>query len=463
MDSRHLAGYLHNNNFENKIMAKKIVILGAGESGKGAAILAQKLNYDVFVSDYAKISQKNKQILEAKNIAFEEQKHTTAKILDADVIIKSPGIPDNASIIQEAQNQNIPIISEIEFASQNCDAKIIAITGSNGKTTTTLLTYHILKEAGLNVAMAGNIGESFAEKVAEKQYDYFVLEISSFQLDQIKTFKPHIAVILNITPDHLDRYQNKMQNYIDSKFKITENQTSTDYLIYCNDDENITNNIKTKNINATLIPFSIDQPQTNGAYKNNNKIIITMNDNTFEINTNKISIQGNHNMYNSMAAGIVARLNEVRSETIRKAMSGFKNAPHRLEKYKSVRGVKFINDSKATNINSTWYALQSVSDKVILIIGGIDKGNDYSIIKEQVKDKVKAMVCIGIDNKKIIDTFIGITELYEAENMQQAVETAFDLADEGDTVLLSPACASQDRFVNYEDRGEQYKQAVSKL
>ncbi len=444
-------------------MLGKAVILGAGESGRGAALLAQKLGYTPFVSDFSAIPNESRTLFLQKNIRFEEKQHTEKEILTAEIIIKSPGIPNDAPIVQKALDKHIPIISEIEFAARNCNAEIIGITGSNGKTTTTLLTYHILKKAGLNVGLAGNIGESFARQVAENNYDYYVLEISSFQLDQIETFKTHIAILLNITPDHLDRYQNDMQKYIDAKFKLIQNSKENDFIIYCEDDPILKKEITKRKIKATLIPFSIQKTIPYGAFKKNNKITINMNDNNFETDIDGISLTGNHNIYNSMAAGIVARLNEVRSETLRKAMSDFKNAPHRLEKYISVGGVKFVNDSKATNINSTWYALQSIHDNIVLIIGGIDKGNDYNIIKDLVRTKVRALVCIGKDNQKIIDAFVGITEIYEADNMKKAVKTAFELAEEGDTVLLSPACASQDRFINYEDRGEQYKEAVRQL
>jgi len=444
-------------------MIKKAVILGAGESGTGAAVLAHKEGYAVFVSDYGSISDDHKQVFIDKAIEFEENTHSENRILQADIIIKSPGIPEDVPIIKKARKTGISVISEIEFAARSCQTKIIAITGSNGKTTTTLLSYHILKKAGLNVGLAGNVGQSFAKQVAENDFDYYVLELSSFQLDGIDRFRANIAVLLNITPDHLDRYNNSMEEYIESKFRITKNSQAGDYIIYCADDPVLSEQMKKRDFKAQLIPFSIKEELEFGAYKNTKKLIINMKENSFESDINGLSLQGDHNVYNSMAAAIVARLNEVRSETLRKALSDFKNIDHRLENYISVRGVKFINDSKATNINSTWYALHSINTKVVLIIGGLDKGNDYNVIKDLVRSKVKALVCIGEDNNKIIDAFVGITEIYEGQDMFDAVKKAHELADEGDTVLLSPACASQDRFKNYEDRGEQYKAAVREL
>lgn len=444
-------------------MKTKLVILGAGESGTGAAVLAIKQGFEVFVSDFGSISAGYKRLLQKYKIEFEENKHSTEKILEAEKIIKSPGIPDNAPIIQKAVKKKIPVISEIEFASEYTNAKIIAITGSNGKTTTTLLTHHILKNAGFNVGLAGNVGKSFALQVALYNFDYYVLEISSFQLDGIITFKPDTAVLLNITADHLDRYENKMQNYINSKFRITENLNPNNNLIYCADDPVLEKELKKRNLKAAMLPFSIKKEVAKGAYKKLEKLIIHMDNNNFETDLNSLSITGDHNVYNSMAAGIVARLNEVRSKTLRKAMSNFENAAHRMEKFISVGGIKFINDSKATNINSTWYALQSMTTDVVLIIGGTDKGNDYNVIKDLVKEKVKALVCLGEDNKAIFDAFVGTSELYESTDMYDAVKKAHELADEGDTVLLSPACASFDRFKNYEDRGDQYKLAVRAL
>ncbi len=444
-------------------MIKKAVILGAGESGTGAAVLAHKEGYAVFVSDYGSISDDHKQVFIDKAIEFEENTHSENRILQADIIIKSPGIPEDVPIVKKARKTGISVISEIEFAARNCRSKIIAITGSNGKTTTTLLSYHILKKAGLNVGLAGNVGQSFAKQVAENDFDYYVLELSSFQLDGIDRFQANIAVLLNITPDHLDRYNNSMEEYIESKFRITKNSQAGDYIIYCADDPVLSEEMKKRDFKAQLIPFSIKEELEFGAYKNTKKLIINMKENSFESDINGLSLQGDHNVYNSMAAAIVARLNEVRSETLRKALSDFRNIDHRLENYISVRGVKFINDSKATNINSTWYALHSINTKVVLIIGGLDKGNDYNVIKDLVRSKVKALVCIGEDNKKIIDAFVGITEIYEGQDMFDAVKKAHELADEGETVLLSPACASQDRFKNYEDRGEQYKAAVREL
>lgn len=444
-------------------MKKRIVILGGGESGTGAAVLALREGYAVMLSDLGKIPQANKALLSEKNIEFEEQRHTQEKILQAELIVKSPGIPDTAPIVKLAGEKNIPVISEIEFAARRCKVPIFAVTGSNGKTTTALLIHHILKNAGLNTGLAGNVGKSFARQLVEHDFDYYVLEVSSFQLDGIVEFHPHIAVLLNITPDHLDRYNNDMQPYIDSKFRIIENAGPEDFLVYCADDPVLIREISKRSIKAQLIPFSVKKKLEYGAYKTPKKIIINMKQNSFEADLNALSLSGDHNVYNSMAAGVVAKLNEVRSETLRAALSDFKNADHRLEQYISVGGVKFINDSKATNINSTWYALHSINSEVVLIIGGLDKGNDYSVIKDLVRRKVKALVCIGKDNSKIIDAFLGMTELYESDDMSDAVRKAHELAEEGDTVLLSPACASQDRFKNYEDRGEQYKAAVREL
>lgn len=444
-------------------MNERIVILGAGESGTGAALLAVRKGFDVFVSDLGKIAPDYKNILSQNNINFEEEKHSENLILNADEIIVSPGIPDKADIIVKAVSKGINIISEIEFAARYTNAKLICITGSNGKTTTTELTYFILKNAGFNVGLAGNIGESFAKQVACNNFDCFVIELSSFQLDRMYNFKADIAVLLNITPDHLDRYNYEFQNYINSKFRIINNMNSSDNFIFCADDEVIISEIKKRNINARMLPFSVSQTFENGAFINDENIEIKIDKNIFRMKTDDLSLDGVHNRYNSMAAAITAKLNLIRNSELKKSLSSFEGVEHRLEKYIKVRGVRFINDSKATNVNSVWYALQSVEENIVLILGGVDKGNDYGILKDLVRQKVKAIVALGVDNSKIFEAFFGITELYDTKSMEQAVKKAFSLADEGDVVLLSPACASFDLFENYEDRGAKFKQAVREL
>lgn len=445
---------------------KRIVILGSGESGCGAAVLASKQGFSCFVSDFGIIQNKYKEILENHNIDYEEGKHSLEKILNADEIVKSPGIPDNIKILDEARNKNIPIISEIEFAGRYTNAIKICITGSNGKTTTTLLTYHILKKAGLNVGIAGNVGQSFAYQVATENYDYYVLELSSFQLDSMTAFKSEIAVLLNITPDHLDRYEYKFQNYIDSKFRILQNQTNKDSFIYCSDDETIIKEIRNRKINAEQFQFSQKSEKIdNGAYTENNKIIFTnQNRQDMVIETDDLTIQGKHNVYNTMASGIIAHILDIRKETIRDSLMDFKNIEHRLEPVVSVHGISFINDSKATNVNSAWYALECTKEPIIWIAGGVDKGNDYSILEEMVQQKVKAIICLGKDNAKIKKAFKDKVErIIETDSMPEAVKTAYYLGKKGDTVLLSPACASFDLFDNYEDRGHQFKQCVRAL
>ena len=452
---------------------KRLVILGGGESGAGTAVLAQKKGFDVFLSDKGKIKDKYKNVLSKYKINWEEEKHTEALILNADEVVKSPGIPDKSDLIKALHKKGIPVISEIEFAGRYTKAKKICITGSNGKTTTTLLIYHILKKAGLKVALGGNVGKSFAMQVAEnacesnkQDFDYYVLELSSYQLDGMFDFKADIAVLLNITPDHLDRYDNNMQNYVDSKFRIIRNQTKNDGFIFCIDDEVIARELTTKIIEAKQYPFSIKQKIEQGAYLNeNNQLIInTNNSNPLFMTIQELALQGKHNIYNSMAAGVTSKLVEIRKETIRESLSDFHNIGHRLEMVGNVHGVEFINDSKATNINSTWYALESMNNPVILILGGVDKGNDYSMLNELVKEKVKAIICLGADNKKIIKAFGGMVEIIlEATTAKEAVAQAYKLGKKGDTVLLSPACASFDLFEDYEDRGTQFKQAVRAL
>ena len=445
-------------------MSKRAVILGAAESGVGAAILAHKQGFDVFVSDLGSIKDKYRKELSARQFDFEEGRHTEEKILNADVVIKSPGIPDKAPLIMKLRERGVPVISEIEFAGRYTSAKIIGITGSNGKTTTTLLTYHMLEKAGYNVGLAGNVGQSFAWQVAEKEFDYYVIELSSFQLDGMFEFKADIAVLLNITPDHLDRYNYNMQDYIDSKFRIAQNQTAQDVFIWCSDDPVVKLEMEKREIAAQCVPFSLGLPPAQGAGVIDNNMIINWKQNTFTMSILDIALQGNHNTYNSMAAGISGMAVNIRNEMVRESMADFKGVEHRLERFLKVHGIEFINDSKATNINSTWYALESMSQPTVWIVGGIDKGNDYSQLIELVKKKVKAIVCLGIDNSKIMEAFkqVGI-DMVETQSMEDAVRSAYYLARNGDTVLLSPACASFDLFENYEDRGYQFKNAVKEL
>jgi len=447
-----------------KMEQKRIVVLGAGESGAGAAVLAKVKGFDVFVSDMSKIGDKYKELLNRYEIAWEEGAHTEALILNADEVVKSPGIPDKAPIIQALKRKAIPIISEIEFAGRYTQAKMICITGSNGKTTTTLLTYHILKDAGLNVGLAGNVGKSLALQVATENFDYYVIELSSFQLDNMYDFKANIAVLLNITPDHLDRYDYKMENYVDAKFRITQNQTGTDAFIYWNDDPVIARKLGEMHLQSQCYPFSEEHEEGAKAYTDNHELIIETPDGVFTMNEDDLSLHGRHNLYNSMAAGISARLLDIRKEDIRKALSNFESVEHRLEPVATVRGVQFINDSKATNVNSCWYALESMKTKVVLILGGKDKGNDYSEIEQLVKDKVSAIVCMGVDNTKLHAFFDDkVASICDAGSMKEAVDKAFAAAKPGETVLLSPCCASFDLFESYEDRGCQFKDCVKAL
>jgi len=442
----------------------RLAILGAGESGVGAAYLAQQQGYDVFVSDFGAIADKYKQQLLDWNIHFEEKQHTEAEILKAAEVIKSPGIPDKAPIIKKIKEKHIPVISEIEFAGRYTDAKIIGITGSNGKTTTTSLTYHILKNAELNVGLAGNIGKSFAYQVATEKFDCYVLELSSFMLDDMYKFKVDIAVLLNITPDHLDRYEYKMENYVASKFRIAQNQTASDYFIYCIDDPETAKGVAERNFSAKMVPFSIEKPVAEGAYLDQKTLIININNQNFTMSITELALQGKHNIYNSMASGIVAKVLEIRNKTISESMGNFQNIEHRLESVGKISGISFINDSKATNVNSTWYALESMTSDVVLILGGVDKGNDYTMLKDLVRQKVKAIVCLGLDNKRIHAAFEDDTDIIiDTTSAQEAAQIAYHLATKGDTVLLSPACASFDLFKNYEDRGRQFKQAVKEL
>jgi UDP-N-acetylmuramoylalanine--D-glutamate ligase len=442
----------------------RLVILGAGESGVGTAILGQKLGFDVFVSDKSAIPDKYKSKLLHFGIDHEENQHTEAFISSADLVVKSPGIPDKVSIIKSLKEKDIPVISEIEFAAQYTDAIISGITGSNGKTTTTMMLYHILKKAGLKVAEGGNIGKSFAQLIAEGSYTHYVLELSSFQLDGIVNMAPHIAVITNITPDHLDRYEYDFDKYIDAKFRITMNQTNGDFLIYDADDQHITSWLKKNKTQAQLVPFSLKKKLSQGAYLENDTIYINLNNQTLDMSLSSIAVQGNHNVKNTMAASMAATLLKVRKQTIRESMEDFEGATHRLEKVLTIGGVEYINDSKATNINAVYYALDSMKNPTVWIVGGVDKGNDYMELMPLVREKVKAIVCLGVDNAKIIETFKNVMPIIvETMGAEEAVKVANKLADKGDTVLLSPACASFDLFKNYEDRGNQFKEAVLKL
>ncbi|TDG35139.1 UDP-N-acetylmuramoyl-L-alanine--D-glutamate ligase [Pedobacter changchengzhani] len=454
------------NSTQSEMVGKsRVVILGAGESGVGAAKLAQLKGFDVFVSDFGVITDKYKKALESLSIPFESEKHTDDLILNATEVIKSPGIPANAPIIKKIVEKGISVISEIEFAKRYTNAKTICITGSNGKTTTSLLTYHILKNAGVNVGLAGNIGKSFAAQVATESFEWYVLEISSFMLDEMFQFKADIAVLLNITPDHLDRYEYKLEKYAASKMRIIQNQNADDVFIYCADDDETLKALKNIKPLAKSFPFSIEKKIDQGAYLEHDTIhILIESNNELTMTITDLALQGKHNIYNSMASGIVAKVLELRNPTIRESMSDFKNVEHRLEHVAKISGIDFINDSKATNVNSTWYALESMTTDVVLIMGGVDKGNDYSMLKDLVKSKVKAIVCLGKDNKRIHDAFEDDVEIIvNTFSAEEATQIAFHLAKRGNTVLLSPACASFDLFNSYEDRGDQFKAAVREL
>ena len=442
----------------------KLVILGGGESGVGAAILGAKMGFDIFVSDLGEIKDEYKSVLQNQKIKFEENQHTEALILDSGLVVKSPGIPDKAPIVVRLREKNIPVISEIEFACRYTTSKTICVTGSNGKTTTTLLTYEMLKRAGLNVGLAGNIGKSFALQVAEDKFDYYVLEISSFQLDGMFDFRADIAVLMNITADHLDRYDYKMQNYVDSKMRIVRNQRAEDWFVYCADDPIIQEELTKRDIKSRKIPFTIMRILQEGGWVENEMMKLNINNNTFDMTIYELALQGKHNLYNSMAAGIAGSILRLRKEGIRECLSDFQGVEHRLERFLRVHNIEFINDSKATNVNSVWYALESMNTPVVWIVGGVDKGNDYSMLFDLVKQKVKAIVCIGRDNHKIIKSFDGIVgEIIDTKSMEEAVRSAYFLAEKGDTVLLSPACASFDLFRNYEERGRKFKEAVRNL
>lgn len=448
----------------NNNTQKRIVVLGAGESGTGAAVLAKTKGFDVFVSDSGEVKQKYIDILNEYKIEWEQNTHTIDKIVNADEVIKSPGISPKVEIIKQIKDRDIRIISEIEFAARYTSAVKICVTGSNGKTTTTSLIYHILSNAGLNVGIAGNVGKSFAYQVALKRFDYYVIELSSFQLDDMFDFKADLAILLNITPDHLDRYDYKLQNYINSKFRITRNQKKQDHFIYCSDDDIIMKELEIRNLESTNLDFTIKKTTKQGAYLKDKKIKVNYKEDHFSMQLHDLALQGKHNAYNSMAAAITSKVLNIKNDSIRESLMDFKNIEHRLEPVLSINKIQFINDSKATNVNSTWYALESVNSKLVWIVGGIDKGNDYSLLKSLVKEKVAAIVCLGKDNKNIHDAFgdtVGIIQ--DTQSMQEAVSLAYKFANKGETVLLSPACASFDLFDNYEDRGQQFKLAVRNL
>ena len=442
---------------------QRLVILGAGESGVGTALLGKVKDYDVFVSDKGKIKEEYKKVLIHNEIEWEEEQHTESKILNADVVMKSPGIPDKVALIQKLISTNIPVISEIEFAAKYTNATIVGITGSNGKTTTASLTHHILKQE-LNVGLAGNIGDSFAKQILEDDFENYVLEISSFQLDGIVDFRPNIAVLTNITPDHLDRYDYKFENYIDSKFRIALNQTKEDYLIYDADDEVINNWLNQNTIQSTLLPFSLVKPIENGAYLDKENIKITIDNNHIIMPTKNLALEGKHNIKNAMAAATVANLLKIRKQTIRESLENFHGVEHRLEQVLKINKVQYVNDSKATNVNATYYALESMDAPTVWIVGGVDKGNDYTELFPFINEKVKAIICLGIDNEKLMESFGNMVDIIiETQFMSEAVKIAYKVAEAGDNVLLSPACASFDLFENYEDRGRQFKNAVRNL
>ena len=443
---------------------KRLVILGGGESGVGTALLGKEKGYEVFVSDKGTIKEKYKQVLIHNEIEWEDENHAEEKILNADIVMKSPGIPDKAPLVKQIRDKGILVVSEIEFASKFTNATIIGITGSNGKTTTASLAHHILKQE-LNVGLAGNIGDSFAKQVLEEDFENYVLEISSFQLDDIVDFKPHIAVITNITPDHLDRYDYQFEKYIASKFRIAMNQTKYDYLIYDADDNVIVNHLKNNPVQSILLPFSLTKKIENGAYLDDNNIRITINNNNQIIMpTTNLTLEGKHNVKNAMAASTVAHLLKIRKQTIRESLENFHGVEHRLEQVLKINKVQYVNDSKATNVNATYYALESMDTPTVWIVGGEDKGNNYEELFSFVNEKVKAIICLGVDNEKLMKTFGGMVDvIVETQFMSEAVKIAYKITEAGDSVLLSPACASFDLFENYEDRGRQFKNAVRNL
>lgn len=441
----------------------RLVILGGGESGIGTALLGKAKGYEVFVSDKGKIKDKYKDVLLNNGIEFEDEQHTESKILNANIVMKSPGIPDKVALVKQIREAGIKVVSEIEFASKFTDATLIAITGSNGKTTTATLTHHLLKQE-LDVGLAGNIGDSFAKQILTKNHDNYVLEISSFQLDDIVDFKPKIAVLTNITPDHLDRYDYKFENYIASKFRVVENQTEEDFFIYDADDDVILNYMETHQIQSKKLPFSLTKVIEQGAYLDNNKIIITIDNNQIIMPTNNLALEGKHNIKNAMAASTVAHLLKIRKQTIRESLENFQGVEHRLEHVLKINKVQYINDSKATNVNATYFALESMEAPTVWIVGGVDKGNEYKELFQFVNEKVKAIICLGVDNTRLMEAFGNMVDvIIETQYMSEAVKIAYKLADAGDNVLLSPACASFDLFENYEDRGRQFKNAVRNL
>ncbi len=442
----------------------RLVVLGGGESGVGTAILGKKKGFEVFVSDKGEIKEEYGKVLEHFEIEWESGKHTESKILNADLVMKSPGIPDKVPLVKKLVEKGISVISEIEFASTYTDATLIGITGSNGKTTTTMLTHHLLQDDGFHVGMAGNIGDSYAKMVAEQDFDHYVLEISSFQLDGIVDFKPHIAILTNITPDHLDRYDYQFENYIASKFRIAMNQNQNNYLIYDADDKVILDWLKKHPVQSKLIPFSLKERQEQGAWLENEIIKMNVEHKTLEMSTDILAMHGQHNIKNTMAAGLAALLVNVRKETIRKSIQTFQGVPHRLENVLKINHVEYINDSKATNVNATYYALDGIKKPIVWIAGGVDKGNDYSELMPLVREKVKAIICLGMDNSKLKDAFGNVIDLMvETYSMEEAIKVAYKISERGDSVLLSPACASFDLFENYEDRGDQFKRAVKEL
>lgn len=442
----------------------RLVVLGAGESGVGTAILGKKKGFEVFVSDLGIIKNIYKQVLLHHEISWEEGGHNEAEILTATIVMKSPGIPETIPIVVKLKKKGVKVVSEIEFASKYIDANIIGITGTNGKTTVATMIYQILKKGDLNVALGGNIGKSFAEIVATKDIENYVLELSSFQLDGIEDFVPHIAVITNLSPDHLDRYNNNFSTYIDSKFRIIMNQTKEDYFIYDRDDSNILQWLSNHSIKSQLLPFSVKKQLKKGAFKNNQELIITTNNNQFTMPIATLSLQGEHNLKNAMAAATVANLLNIRNKTIRECLENFQGVEHRLEKVLKINNVFYVNDSKGTNVNATYYALDSMETPTVWIVGGEDKGNDYTPLLPLVNEKVKAIICLGVDNDNIINAFGNVVDIMvETHSMQDAVNVAYRLSNRGDTVLLSPACASFDLFKNFEDRGRKFKEAVRKL
>ncbi len=442
----------------------RLVILGGGESGVGTAILGKKKGFEIFLSDAGRIKEEYKDVLIHLGIDWEEGRHSEEEVLKADLVMKSPGIPDTVPLVQQLLNKGTPVISEIEFAARYTDAFIIGITGSNGKTTTTMLTHHILKNGGLHVGMAGNIGDSFAKMVAEKDYQFYVLEISSFHLDGIREFRPDIAIITNITPDHLDRYDYKFENYIASKFRIAMNQSASDSFLYDLDDPVVTGWLKEHPVQPQTYPFTLERQVEQGACIKEQNILIKTPNNTIEMRTDALALSGKHNLKNTMAAATVAKLVGIRKEAIRDSIENFHGAPHRLEKVLKIHHVQYINDSKATNVNATYFALESMNTPTVWLVGGVDKGNDYKPLLPLVREKVKAIICIGMDNTKIKETFGNVVDLLvETYAMSEAVKVAYKIAERGDSVLLSPACASFDLFENYEDRGNQFKEAIKNL